>query len=155
MRRSAGFTVIELLMVLVLTAIVLVVVVPGFGDLLERRRVEGVATDLSTDLQYARSESISRRANVALATNADGLSYSISGLPITKTVTMPSGVTVTSSRTLTYTALRGIPTETSSSDVSIDVTSTRTGGQVRLTVGFMGRVQMCSPNGTLKGYTSC
>lgn len=155
MSRARGFTVIELLVVIALVAIVLVIVVPGFGDLLERRRVEGVANDLSTDLQYARSESVSRRANVALATAADGLTYTITGIPVTKTVTMPAGITVTASRTLTYTALRGIPNETSGGDVSIDITSTRTGGQLRVTANFMGRVQMCSPSGTLKGYASC
>lgn len=155
MRRASGFTLIELLIVLVLTAIVLVVVVPGFGDLLERRRVEGVGNDLSTDLQYARSESISRRADVVLATAADGLSYTITGIPVTKTVTMPAGITVTASRTLTYTALRGIPNETSGADVSIDVASTRTGGQLRVTANFMGRVQLCSPSGTLTGYLTC
>jgi type IV fimbrial biogenesis protein FimT len=154
MRHEQGFTVIELLVVVVLAAIVLVVVVPGFGELLERRRVEGVATDLSTDLQYTRSESVSRRSNVALATAADGLSYAITGIPVTKTVTMPGGITVTASRTLTFTALRGMPNETAGADVSIDVTSTRTGGQLRVTANIMGRVQMCSPSGTIKGYTT-
>lgn len=154
MHRARGFTVIELLVVLVLTAIVLVVTVPGFGELLERRRVEGIANDLSTDLQYARSESISRRADIVLTTAANGLSYTISGAG-GKTVTLPAGTTVTASRTLTYTALRGIPTETSGGDVSIDIASTNTSGQLRVTVGFMGRVQMCSPSGTIKGYTTC
>ncbi|HSV69761.1 MAG TPA: GspH/FimT family pseudopilin [Methylibium sp.] len=143
---------IELLMVVVLTAIVLVVVVPGFGDLLERRRVEGVANDLSTDMQYARSESVSRRVDVALTTAADGLSYQITGIPVTKTVTLPTGITVTASTTLTYTALRGIPNQ---SDVTINVTSTRTAAEMRLISNFMGRVQLCSPSGSLKGYTTC
>ncbi len=158
MQRARGFTLIELLTVVTITAILLAVVVPSFNDLLERRRVEGVVNELSADLQYTRSESVSRRQNVALSTAAGGTIYTVtdlSGPTLLKTVTLPANMTVTPSITLTYTALRGIPNETAGGDVVINVTSTRTPGSLRVVNNFMGRLQMCSPDGTFRGHTPC
>lgn len=151
MRRMHGLTVIELLVVIALIAIVLAVAIPGFGELLERRRVEGVANELSADLQYARSEAVSRQVAVTLTTAADGASYTITGIPTQKTVTLPSRITVTANVVRSYDPLRG----TTGGDATIDIASTSTAGQLRITSNFMGRVQMCSPSGSLRGYTSC
>lgn len=151
MRRARGLTVIELMIGITLIGVVLAITIPGFRDILERRRLEGVANELSADLQYARSEAVSRRVDVVLTTAADGASYTITGLPTTKTVTLPAGITVTASVTRTYEPFRG----TAGGDATIDVVSTNTAGQLRITSNFMGRVQMCSPSASFKGYTSC
>lgn len=150
MRRALGFTVIELLVVIVLIAIAMTIAIPSFRGILENRRVEGVANELSADLQYARSEAVARQANVVLATAADGLSYTITGIPVTKTVTLPAGITVTPSITRTFDPLRG----TTGGDAVINVI--RDGAdQLRISSNFMGRVQLCSPAGVMKGYTTC
>jgi len=151
MRRARGLTVIELMIGITLIGVVLAITIPGFRDILERRRLEGVANELSADLQYARSEAVSRRVDVVLTTAADGASYTITGLPTAKTVTLPAGVTVTANVTRTYEPFRG----TAGGDATIDIVSTNTAGQLRITSNFMGRVQMCSPSGSFKGYTSC
>lgn len=154
MRRMYGLTVIELLVVTALIAIVLAIAIPGFGDLLARRRVEGVANELSADLQYTRSEAVSRQTNMEFATAADGTSYTIRVVApanIIKTVTLPAGITATPSVVRSYEPLRG----TAGGDSTIDIASTATAGRLRITSNFMGRVQMCSPSGSLGGYTSC
>lgn len=151
MKRARGLTVIELIIVVALIAIVLTIAIPGFRDILERRRLEGAANELAIDLQYARTEAVSRQANVSLTTAADGLSYTITGIPLAKTVALPAGVTVTANVARTYEGFRG----TAGGDATIDIASANTAGQLRITSNFMGRVQMCSPSGSLKGYTSC
>ncbi len=159
MARSRGFTLIELLVAIVITALLLLVVVPNFADLLERRRVEGVANELSADLQYTRTEAVSRGQRVQFTTAGNGLSYRIDVLVATpillKAVTLPNGITVSSGASLTYTGLRGVPDEAAGGDVVLNVASSKTAGQLRVVNNFMGRVQMCSPNGSLKGYTTC
>lgn len=158
-RAALGFTVIEMMTAVVVTGILLAMAIPAFLDLQARRRVEGVARELSTDLQYARTESVSRQLDVALATNSDGRGYTLTVMGATptviKSVTLPEDVSVTGDITLTYTALRGIPNETSSGDKSITVSSSRTGAQLRLDSNFMGRVRQCSPDGSFKGYATC
>jgi type IV fimbrial biogenesis protein FimT len=72
-----GFTIIELMTVMVVAAILLVLAAPAFNDMLERRRVEGRANELVTDLAYAKSESVQRNRNVVLITGGSGTCYTI------------------------------------------------------------------------------
>jgi type IV fimbrial biogenesis protein FimT len=151
MQRGRGFTLIELLVVMALAAVLAALVAPSFSEQIARRRLEGVATDLSTDLQFARTQAVDDRAAVRVmslsttqyvvrnAANAD-----------IKTVNLPEGISVTNGVTVTYDPLRG------TSDVQqITVSSTRTTARLRLDTNVMGRVSICSPSGTLKGYTAC
>lgn len=159
-RRRGGFTVIELMAVVVVLAVLLTLAVPAFMDLLARQRLEGAANELSADLQYARSEAVSRQLDVALRTLADGSGYSITAAStptptLIKSVTLPDEVTVTDNTTLTYTGMRGIPNETSGGDLSITVSSTRTSGRMQVDNNAMGRVRLCSPGGSMKGYVTC
>jgi type IV fimbrial biogenesis protein FimT len=62
--RPAGFTVIEILMVLVILGLVAAVGAPSMRDLIASTRVKGAASDLFGSLMFARSEAIKRNANV-------------------------------------------------------------------------------------------
>ncbi|MGV2404912.1 UNVERIFIED_CONTAM: GspH/FimT family pseudopilin, partial [Pseudomonas aeruginosa] len=66
MSRSAGFSLIELMMVLVLVAIFSSIAVPSFNALIERNRIQTASEDLYSLLQYARSEAVNRHANVSI-----------------------------------------------------------------------------------------
>ena len=61
-----GFTVIELLIVVVLIAVVLSLAAPSFKDFILLQRLKGIHAQLVTDLQFARSEAVSRRVEVRL-----------------------------------------------------------------------------------------
>lgn len=67
-----GFTLIELVIVLVIAAILVVVALPSMREMVLNQRIRGTANDLFMDLSYARSEAIKRNATVQLVrTGAD------------------------------------------------------------------------------------
>ena len=55
---------IELIVVLAVTAILAAIVIPSFSNLLARNRLDGVYTELQTDVQLARTEAVSRNLPV-------------------------------------------------------------------------------------------
>lgn len=178
MRRisQAGFTMIELMVVLVVAAVLVTLAVPSFREMLARNRLEGVTSEFVTDLQYARSEAVARNANVGLATGAAGTCYTIyqeanpvagscncantpptpvcTGGPLEiKTVTFAgTGATATASTTFLFEPVRGSLT---SAATQADLSSAAGVGQLRAEVLAVGRVKACSPSGTFRGYPSC
>lgn len=165
MRRHyfRGFTFVELLIVVAILAIVLAVVAPSFQGLLAGKRVEGVAAELATDLQFARSEAVSRSASVRvtfpsatcyIVHTGTALSTCVtSGTGLIKTVQIDSGNTSFTSYPafISFESVRG----TAETSGSIVVGSTASAAQVRINLNDMGRVQTCSPSGTVKGLTAC
>lgn len=65
-RRQRAFTIIELLIALVLVVILLGLAAPSFREFIEVQRLRAVNAELVTDVQYARSEAISRGRQVAV-----------------------------------------------------------------------------------------
>lgn len=115
-----GFTTIELMVVVVIAGVLLVLALPSFNETLARRRLEGQANELVTDLSYAKSEAVQRNRNIELRTGGGGTCYTVgvmntatppvgncdcaaapgsrcavAGTTELKTVTLTSGVTVT------------------------------------------------------------
>ena len=64
--RARGFTIIELMVVTAIAAILIATAAPSFAEFLSRRRVEGVMSELVTDIHYTRYEAISRNARVRM-----------------------------------------------------------------------------------------
>lgn len=62
--RCFGFTLVELLVVVALVAIVLTLAAPSFREMIEMRRLRGIAAQVVTDVQFARSEAASRQRRV-------------------------------------------------------------------------------------------
>ncbi|GIX31213.1 MAG: hypothetical protein KatS3mg124_1685 [Porticoccaceae bacterium] len=62
--KAGGFTLLELLVVLLLMGVLAALGVPRLEELLARRRVEGVAEDYVKGLVLARSEAVRRAAEV-------------------------------------------------------------------------------------------
>ncbi len=63
-RLGAGFTLIEVLVVVALIAIVLAVAVPSFKSMILTQRLKSVHSQLVTDLQFARAEAAARNQPV-------------------------------------------------------------------------------------------
>lgn len=146
---SRGFTAIELMVVVALIAVLLAVVVPSFQEQLARRKLEGAATELNTDIQFTRSQAVSRNAAVSLTTTTAG--YTVTdGTTTFKAVALDPSLSLTNGVTLTYDPMRGL-----ANAITLDLSSSRTGVQMGVRTNAMGRARLCTPLGSFKGYTTC
>lgn len=66
MRLDHGFTLIELMFVMVILAILGTLALPSFRDLVASQRLKAVGYDLVSDLMLARSEALKRGADVRI-----------------------------------------------------------------------------------------
>jgi type IV fimbrial biogenesis protein FimT len=60
MRRYRGFTLVELLVALAIVGIILTVAAPSFRSMIEMKRLRGIHAQVITDMNYARSEAVTR-----------------------------------------------------------------------------------------------
>ncbi|GAB2568428.1 hypothetical protein GCM10027066_08800 [Dyella jejuensis] len=65
-RAIAGFTLIEMLVVLVIMAIVLFYAIPSYKSMVTQYRMAGELNDLQTDVELARSSAVREGANVTM-----------------------------------------------------------------------------------------
>lgn len=72
-RAQTGFTLLELMLVVVLAGILLGIGVPAMGNFIRSARITGAANDVMVGLHFARSEAIKRRVPVTLCTSATPL----------------------------------------------------------------------------------
>jgi type IV fimbrial biogenesis protein FimT len=171
-----GFTLIELLVVIALGSVLISLAAPSFTGMLGRKRVEGVAAELGTDLQYARSEAVQRNARVRVVFGTDCYAIHVVGSTdatscsalgtdaiALKTVQVPSGQTlafvpaVSGTIYVEFDPVRGMALDPSGTvDMSGSVTVSGGGGawQLRSLVTRVGRMKNCSPNASVPGFTS-
>lgn len=146
MRKTSGFTLIELMVVIAIVGILIAVAAPSFTESIARRRLEGVANELSADLQYAKSQATSVNANVSLVTTAHG--YTVGTY---KTIALDPTSSLTDAVTVTFEPHRALP----AGNTSITITQSQTSASLQVKTDAMGRIQMCSPNSTFGGYVAC
>jgi type IV fimbrial biogenesis protein FimT len=66
-QRAAGFTLIEILIVLSIVVVLVLIASPSFSYIMASRSAKSAASELFSSLQRARSEAIARDANVTLS----------------------------------------------------------------------------------------
>jgi len=66
MKRNHGFTIIELLMVLIVLAALVAVAAPNYRDWIRKNNLRNISNDLFSDLLLARSEAIKQNATVTI-----------------------------------------------------------------------------------------
>lgn len=71
-RPQAAFTLIEAMVVVALVVILLVLAAPSFRELIEMQRLRSTNSQLVTDMQFARTEAVSRQRSVVLRLGATG-----------------------------------------------------------------------------------
>lgn len=172
-KPQRGVTLIESAVVMTIAAIALSTVAPGLQGLVERKRLEGVATQLATDLQFVRTEAVARNTPVRVSfyADGDGSCYVIhtgsraqcscsgpqpaacsGGAAQIKTVFLPADERVAvqaSASSILFDPLHGTSTPAGTARV------TGSPGAIHHVVNVMGRVRSCSPAPALPGYRNC
>ncbi len=72
-RPQAGFTLLELMLVVTIGGILLAIAIPSMGNFIRNSRITSAANDVMAALHFTRSESIKRRMPVTLCTSANTL----------------------------------------------------------------------------------
>ena len=118
---SRGYTMMELIMVMVLIAVVSVVALPKFFDTTSIA-IEGAAAMVTADIRYTQELAMSTHSSKSITFTAPNTSYTVDS----KTVNLPSKVSIASGATFIFNSL-GEPTTGGGSSVQIQAgSSTKT-----------------------------
>jgi type IV fimbrial biogenesis protein FimT len=173
-RPQRGLTLLELTIVVAITAIVAAAAAPSFAALVDARRLESAATRLATDIQLARSEAIARnrplRLSLFTGTGATCWIVHSGAAADCRCSDVAGAVCGDGARTITGVALANSERVSVAGNVASIVfdplhgTSTPTGtlrvvgargSAVHHIVNVVGRVRSCSPEGAVPGYSRC
>src|SRR5437870_9439541 len=102
--RARGFTLVELLTVVVVLVTLTLIAVPSFNELTRSQRVQMAAMDLFTSLLRARSEAIKQNTNVTLSpigTWAGGWTVAVGGATV-DTHAAASNISISDPGVVTY-----------------------------------------------------
>jgi general secretion pathway protein H len=92
LRRAAGFTLLELLIVLMLMAIIAGFVVPIFGPGVSTTDLKRAAREVAAGLRLARSQAIAQRSEATLELDVAAKTFRVP--PDPRVHAMPSGIEV-------------------------------------------------------------
>ena len=128
-----GFTVLELLMVLVVASVLMGVAVPNFQSWLPTLRLSNAARQVATDLQLARMRAISSNASTAVTFSTGSGTYSF-GAESRDVGQLFPGITIASASNPTFTP-RGTVN-------SVTITLSNGSAQKLICVNVVGRVDV-------------
>ena len=178
-----GFTLVELMITLVILAVLAAIAVPSMRELIARKRVEGVANELASDLRYLRSEQIERGGRInrrmgirfSISSNGDtcyvlyeedtafGASCNCINEPACtpekwfelKTVKLAagSGMQITAVPSTLYLTGSG-GLPAGDETLRVSVSATH-GGSIRIDTNQVARPSMCSVTGHHSGLSAC
>lgn len=173
-RAQAGVTLVETTVVASVLAVITGLAVPNFDGALQRRQLEGAATQLETDIHFARTLAVARNAplRISFETGAAGSCYVIhtgaanqcgcaadgpavcqGDAQAERSVRFAAGGAVglkSNSRSVLFDPVRGTSTPTATMQLNA-----RNGTAIHQVVNIMGRVRSCSPAPGLSGYRAC
>jgi type IV fimbrial biogenesis protein FimT len=72
-KHSAGFTIIEIMIVIVVLAVLVTIAIPNLRQINQKSRVKNVSQSLTSAFVLARSEAVKRAAEVAVCVSSDGV----------------------------------------------------------------------------------
>ena len=171
--RQRGLTLVELCATCAVAAVLVSTTIPSYKSLITRKALEGRSTELAADLQFARTEAVSRNTGVRVSFRSDagGSCYTVhtgaanacscgseaascsAGAVAIKSVQLPAAGPVrlqANVGSMLFDPLRGTVTPTGTIRL-ID----RQGRAIHQVVNVMGRVRTCSPGGQVPGLRAC
>lgn len=169
---AEGFTLVELVAVMAVTGIVATAAVPSLSGLVDTQRISGVASELASDLQYARAQAVQRNQGVRVTFKAEAACYVIHTGSADQCQCTTSGPATCEGdaqalKTVALDDTRRIGLHSNVNSMVFDpvhgtaspaATLRLTGPQgrsVQHTVNLMGRVRSCSPQSSVSGYRAC
>ncbi len=165
--RAQGFTLVELMIAIVIVTVLVLISVPVFTSFIQNYRISASADQLFYYLQYARTESIKRNADIYVSFNTgDTWCYGINiGSACTCNVVNSCGLATVSysapqQQSLTTTGLTGgyiyFEGSHSAANASGSVTFTQYGQSspfITINIGRLGSLSECSTG--ISGYGAC
>ncbi|MEO8080337.1 MAG: GspH/FimT family pseudopilin [Caldimonas sp.] len=172
--RHRGVTLIEMAIVIVVTAVVASLATPSMRELIDSRRLLGAANQLAADVQLARTEAVSRNRGIRLSFHAatgsscyvihtgtaaqcscadDGPAVCTGGAHEIKSVVIAASDRVTvgaNVASILFDPLHG----TSTPSGTLRVADVR-GRAVHHVVNVVGRIRSCSPGAAVAGFRAC
>jgi type IV fimbrial biogenesis protein FimT len=174
-KLQRGLTLIECCIVLAIISILVGSAAPAFMDSRKKVVLDGTASEVRNDIQYARSLAVARNEGVRISFPAagdgstcmvihtgaaadctcapSGLPQCVAGTEVFKTQGFGAGATVrvaANVASMRVEPVRGTVTPTGTVRV---ISGTQ--GEVQHVVNIMGRTRTCSPNGQIAGYKPC
>jgi len=155
--RSNGFSLVELIISIAILTIITTLAAPSFNRVIERKRAQGLAIAISTEMELMQAEAAKRNLNVTMTFSATGYTIAaINGgttIPI-KSITFATHYPGTSAvanfgGTLSYTFNPKLGRLTGAIGT---VTITNGSSSLRISVNPLGRPSTC---GTFGGYPVC
>ena len=173
-KAQRGLTLVEAMIVIAVMAIIATTAAPGLAGFIDARRLDAAATQLAADVQFTRSEALSRNRPVRLSfKSAGGAScWIVHTGPAAQCTCASGGPAVCTAgaveiKTVAFDAAERVRVEANVGSIVFDPlhgTSTPTatlrlidprGRAVHHIVNVMGRVRSCSPGGVLAGWLAC
>lgn len=172
-----GLTLIELSTALSIVAVAATTAISGFGDVLQKRRTEGLAAEIANDLQFVRTEAVMRNQGVRISfgsdaegarcyvihTGAADACDCLGGAPTGPAVCEP-GVAEIKTVRLSATGRPQLranvasmlydPRGTVSPTATLQVRDAQ-GRQLNQVVNLLGRVRTCAVGAGWSGYRTC
>jgi type IV fimbrial biogenesis protein FimT len=174
--QQRGLTLIELSTALSIVAVTATTAISGFGDLLQKRRTEGLAAEIASDLQFVRTEAVMRNQGVRISFGSDaegarcyvihtgaadacsclgnaptGPATCEPGVAEIKTVRLSTGGTQLRANVA---SMLYDPRGTVSPTATLQVRDAQ-GRQLNQVVNLLGRVRTCAVGGGWAGYRPC
>lgn len=154
-----GFTLVELLIGLCITAMILAVGVPSFGVWIQNTRIRNAADAIASGLQLARAEAVRRNKAVTFDGSSDSSwEVAVSGTTIQKRPAVDGSdkIQVAYAGGATQATFSGVGALAANNDGSdsltqVDISSTALKASdgarpLRIVVSLAGSARMCDPN---------
>ena len=175
-RRNAtqGFSLVEAMVVAAVAAVLAGTAAPSLVEFIANRRLDGVASQLATDIQFVRTDAVARNQPVRISFSSStlGSCYVIHTGPAAQCTCGASGPAVCSGgaqelKTVQLPATGSVSVQANTGSVLFDplhgTTSptatvrvvTASGRAIHHVINLMGRVRSCSPLGAMPGYRAC
>ncbi|MBX3605295.1 MAG: GspH/FimT family pseudopilin [Piscinibacter sp.] len=171
-RSQRGLSLVEMTLAVGLSAVIAGLAAPNLRHVLDLRRLDGAATQLATDLQFARGEALARNQPVRMSWNAAEGCYLVhtgnaadcrcaaASAPIcangarvlrraawdaSDRLALQSGTT-----SILFDPRHGTATPSATLRIVAD-----DGRAIHHVVNVMGRLRSCTPLGAVPGYRAC